>query len=703
MNLWTHVSAAGALSLLTLAPLPLALVVAGGMQRGSASLSTCDGLLIVALNWFALQLILAMLLAFLGIFTLPATLIASALLLLIGVVCGRWMNRRSPLGPVLSFRLPASSRTGIFLALFALVALLLLGNLLLQPVTDYDSLYYHLPFMANLHAAGHLLHGSVAPVVAWYPYGWETLATLALLPVASDTLVALPNLLVWGLLGLALYAIMRQLAVNRAAALATTLLFLCQPLVLDQLNSLRVDLALAAFFWSGVALLLRGFIHIPEQDRPRSLLSFGMLALFCMAILPAIKTSGLIYAALLALLFVLMLLRRRRVLGEQSRPWLRGLLVPIVILLLIALTTATWYLRNWWTYGNPLGTVAVHLGPWLLFPGSTTSAAIRQTTLATLFDFTDTNHLQLYARQLWQQGNLSLLGMLAFAAIALLGLRTNTRRWRTGAVTVAVLLLTLLYWVTPYSGDDGSFGYQLNGPWVGQAMRFALPVLGALALLAALGLQQFVAASSRQAEVALVVAGALALGTLAQRSTLYLLAVSCTVLLVVLYTVGRQRWRAWSPSVAMRTGIPDVRGWFSATTVTFFVCAALVMPVALALPFVEPLRAERRLLVYGELPTLVDALTVPGTQLAALHSHQSYLANGQRLQRVVVQLPLTLQEPSALEEWLTDKEIELIVVGPLRPEWQNDPRLAWLADPTQPYVLLYDGSPLHPQLYQLTK
>jgi hypothetical protein len=577
------------------------------------------------------------------------------------------------------------------------LALLLLGNLLIQPSTDYDSLYYHLPFAANLYAGGALLPDHIPHPVAWYPFGWEALCALLLLPLAGDLLILVPNLLAWSILGLGLYSTMRRLGRAPHVAILPVLLLLSQPLLLDQLTSLRVDLVVAALFMAGVAFTCAGAL-IRTINRV-------LLLLLVVLLLSAVKMSGLIYGALLfgfwALHWLFSRVRVARGVGVHQR--LRVVIsadgtVPLLLLVgLTLLTAAVWYGRNWLRVGNPFGDLAVDLGSWQLFPGTLTGANVRRSTLLVLFDSTRFDHWQLFLQALWQKCDLPGLLLLLLAIGALVAVarpKAQLPRRLVFATGAAFVLLWAIYWTTPYSGDDGTFAYQLLGQWVAQSLRFALPALAGLGMMATLGASWFMAQFPRPAQWLTVTVLMVSLLSVAQRSSLYLLAIIVYTIGVLLYlalprvqTVVTQQWRRWS--------VAGTRPWQSVAVGT-----ALFIVAVLLLPPLHRFHQQRQQQLYGELPALIATLSAPGETVGALATHQSYLAHGSALQRRVRHLSPAFATVETLAERLRDEEISLIVVGPLRPEWQADPLVVALTEAAESYQLLWDGFPARPRLYR---
>ena len=354
-----------------------------------------------------------------------------------------------------------------------------------------------------------------------------------------------------------------------------------------------------------------------------------------------------------------------------------------------------WYFNNWLVYGNPLGAVALQLGGWTLFPGDLTGADVRRTMLLSLFLPTDPNHWRALAGQLWQQGWLPGGGLALLALTSWLPPARQLKRWHVrSGLALLYILLVAIYWVTPYSGDDGSYAYQLTDQWLGQSMRFALAAAGVLTLLAALGGGALPQAKRWLPPVAVT----LALLTLAQRSTLYLLAVVGFVVLVVGWY--GLRWLTSRRGTINRVPMTDLQPFVAKHNQLLLIGMVIIL---LGGSFaLQPLRAQRRYAAYGALPQVIEQRTPPQATIAALYSHQSYLAAGEQMQRRVVQAPLTIKDVETLRAWLTEQHIDFLLLGPLLPQWQADGLLAELAASAD-FTLLYDGLPNHPQLYAWTR
>ncbi|NJN81642.1 MAG: hypothetical protein HC802_04695 [Caldilineaceae bacterium] len=675
------------LSVVVAGPIPSSILLTTTLTRRVRPGFT-EILLTLVIFWVAIQTAVALALGGAGRLTAITLFAVELLLLAIGGVLLLWRRRPMVFPPP---ALPSRTQF-VTLATLAFLGLLLTGNILIQPITDYDSLFYHLPFVAHVHGSGDLSMVGQFNGVRGYPYSWELLSTLFVFPFSSDLLIAAPNLIAWFLFGLGVYTAARLCGAGRQHSLSAILLLLSLPIVVDQVNSARVDLALAAFFLAGLFYAVRfGQTGAAGHALPW---------LICIGLVCGVKTSGLVYGGMLVALGLAVRAGTvyrsgpaRPVPGERGKseafwPWLAG----IGGLLLLG---GFWYGRNLVTNGNPLGDVEVRLGELMLFAGSVPADELRKTTLAVMFDLANWDHWSGLAGQ--TVGRLSLplvmlLGMvlaLPWRAITDARRRTDRSQQQDGWIGLAwmgflLLLLTLVYWVTPFSGDDGTNEWLLSASWLGQGFRFALPMLGCFAVLAALAAS--LASLDEEWSARAVIAASLI--TFAARSWLYLAAI--ILYLLVLAAV----WLIRRPAQGRTSGMEK---WAIGWPVGVVFCSQVVV----ILNALQSLHDVRRLDMYGALPRVVEQQTLPGDTIGYSLSHQSYLLYGPRLDRRVAYLPADIDDPVALREHLERHDISLVAIGPLYPTTRDLPIVALLTDPDGDFELVFADDDARPALYRL--
>jgi len=473
------------LVLIMLGPLCGALALAraahsGERGRPGAAVPISQFLLTSLVLWILIQACLAEALLAAQRFALAPLFCAEAALFLLGglgLFVGRRAGQRLPVRPAL----PSGRAERLFLAALGGLGLYLLYLVLTRPLSDYDTLAYHLPA-----ALGWLRRGSHAPPpgfehsqIGAYPYAWEAVCACGLLALRKDAVVLLPNLLAWALYGLAVYRLGRELGASRAAALSASLLLLSQPLVVEQVGTLHVDLPFSALFLAGICYLRRW-----AQSG-----SLGELALAaaCAALLVAIKMSGFPYVALGAAAGLGLRWHSGRSLGlDVTSPARRPVLAAAAIAVAGAWVSAFWYGYNLRRLGNPLGYIAVRLGPYVLFEGQPLFLEqVQATSLAHLFRFREAAHIKVLLKVAAYYLELPFLLLAGLAGLAI---------WQRRRVLWPLVLCAAcayLYWRTPYSGDNGEHGFQIT-TWIGQGLRYGLPGLGLLAAVAALGAEPLV-------------------------------------------------------------------------------------------------------------------------------------------------------------------------------------------------------------------
>jgi hypothetical protein len=618
-----------AVAAVALGPTPLAAMFAGcGPARGSA-----ERWLAVLVAWCALQTALGIGLAAAGLLGLLPLLLAEAALFAAGVHLGRRAGRAPHLdGDAGAARDPY--------ALVVLGAIGVLGidlgiRLVFQPLADHDSLGYHLPALARWVQAGGLVPLERVDQAAHYPYSWELLAALLVLPVGQDLLVAVPNLIAWAILGLAIVAAAMRLGAPRPHALTGAFCVLALELTRATTHSTHVDLALAAFFLSSVAFALAGNVA-------GWLTGLGLVA--------GMKTNGLLLAGagLAAGAF----------LGLGARMPRRALAVVVPALAV----GAFWYARNLIETGNPLGLVRVAVDGMILLPGSVDPAALARTTLASQFDVGDPAQRDAATRLL--AGKLGLPGLLLVSGS--LGLvRTPARAGVRPVVAVVALLLvsTALYATTPFSAMHGVSGAGFSPAGFGENMRYALPALGLLGVTGAAGAARLVGAGTVTLAAVLVFADSTSARTLPAA-----IAIALTAATIAIVRSAPRR-TAWL--LALAAAAAAVGGW-SSLRAQHDAARARAYGVAL----------ERTI---RELPA--------GTVVAHVRKSDSYPLYGPRFTNRVRHVPAASRDP---EEWLRalrDHGASLVALGPLTHEQAKRPEVGWLADPAGPFVQIVGHDP----------
>jgi hypothetical protein len=131
----------------------------------------------------------------------------------------------------------------------------------------------------------------------------------------------------------------------------------------------------------------------------------------------------------------------------------------------------SWYVRNIFYTGNPLGTVAIKIGSFTLFDGQRVD--LWRTTLAHLFSPFLLNDYKILTKAF-----ISMCGI-PFLSLTAVSLFFSARMVKNKSVLFIWLLLVIsfiFYWITPYSGDNGTNGWKLT-PWIGQGIRYAYTFL----------------------------------------------------------------------------------------------------------------------------------------------------------------------------------------------------------------------------------
>ncbi|MGH7896304.1 MAG: hypothetical protein ACREQQ_00005, partial [Candidatus Binatia bacterium] len=557
-----------------------------------------------------------------------------------------------------------------------------------SPTKNYDALMYHLPTMANWYQTHSLRTLDAAfPGQSRYPYDWELLCTLFLMPFGEDFLVLLPNLVAWLVLGLSVYCLAIELGSRRSLALPVTLLALTMPIVHRHVVTPHTDLPLAAFFTAGVFFALR-------RSRA-SLGSDAVMAVFSLALVVGVRATGIVYGGLLVVTFLLV---RCWPLGQAPAPpsepspprrmlWIAA---PFA-----ALVGGFWQVRNFLRFPDTTEFLGIAFSGGS--PGRGPVTARELSSIFAALDWTSAGAWRLLGGEIHEnlgwQFPLLLFGVLA--AIAAGALRSpDVVAGRRITLFLLALVTGLIFLATPWGAVYRRQLPPYDPPVLSLRMRFGLPFFGVLALLGG------AMAGGLNVSDAWFSAVAIAVG-LAGIADRVLLAVLCGFAVLGLIAPPLLR--------RLRSG---ARPWRKAGFVVTTLC--LLLAVTGASFWLRQRRDGERVKTFGPVFAWLESNVGADEVVGYALSHRSYLLYGKYLRRSVVYVPgapidpeagsrgahdplgrrraFAPPDPNDLETWLRrlrEERITVFAVGPVLEDWQSAPELFWLDRPDGPFTRVY--------------
>jgi len=680
--------------LVALGPVPFALAVALLRERESGEQSWSERTLVFLLAWCLTQETLALVLLATGTLTRVGVAFGETGWLSVGFATLAIAHRRQRCSwHALAFpRMSLSPTERLLAAAFATLGVYLCWTSVTTPVNDYDSLAYHLPQMAEW-----VQHHGLAAFAqmrndqnGFYPYGWEAVCSLPLIAVGRDTLATLPNLVALAILSLAVFRLASRIGARQVDAMFAALLLPCAPLLVDKVNALQVDLPLATFFLAGFVVAWSWSVNRSEIDLA--------LVLACAGLVAGVKMSGLAYVpVLLALAAALRAAHRNFGRSPAARARWSIWVAVVGIAVSACFVGAFWYWLNIARCGNPLGNVQVQLAGFTLFAGDPgLGPYVSRTTLAHLFNPTNQHHWFILGREAFVHLGVPFFVSLPLVAVGFVSGRRD--RWFTVAAVVAT---ALLYWTTPYSGDNGEHGFQIT-PWTGQAFRYAFPCVGLLAALAGAGTTRL-GVRNRTIGTLLAVVAVSVVGRILfdNRSVIRsgikpaswvgalhyaaALAIATIVVAAVALTwrIGRTvwgrrppDWGAGPPRVVVRCG--------------FMLASAALLAAVIVAPGI---RERQRYRAYGAAYAFVADKLPAGEPVGYILSHRAYVLYGPDLARPVRWVPAQGDDLTKWVRALRSAGVCTVAVGPVLPEWQSRQELAWLRAASGPFEPLHVGDP----------
>jgi hypothetical protein len=239
-------------------------------------------------------------------------------------------------------------------------------------IFNFDSLWYHMPFsadMAQAHSTTGMHHIETVFVNWFYPQNSELLHAVGILMIGRDTLSLFINFGWLAVAFLAAYCVGRPYGRGIPAVLAAAILVGCHTLVVREPGAAKNDLMAAALLLAGIAILIEAWNAQPAQsEQPpeaefaetrgirgevRTRVLYGWpLAAAGLAVGLAVGTRLTVFAFAAALSVVVLVLAPSGKRWKAAGWWFLSGLVG----------GGYWYLRNLIVSGSPIPEVT-KLGP----------------------------------------------------------------------------------------------------------------------------------------------------------------------------------------------------------------------------------------------------------------------------------------------------------------------------------------------------
>lgn len=474
-------------------PIPFCLSLTILNQSENPRSSLPHFLLVLLTGWSISQVCLGLILGSFSALKLDSLIPSETVIFLLGLSAIVYTQKSSflSLQIIPAFKQPFNRLELLIVSALTFVGAIVLEILLVKPIANYDSLWFHLPVIARWYQTGYFT--LLDPAGNWifghdqarfYPYNWHILSTLFVIPFREDFLVALPMLLAWVILGLSIYLTCIQLGSTRFYSLVASSLVLTVPMVINQINTIHIDLPLTTFFIASLYFAL-------SYHRSRALSELA-LYLASLGMLLGIKVAGVAYIVL-AIAFLILLEIKSAILdkksGIRSTIEVKKMLHPILWLGIACflLLGGFWYVRNLLHINYPtISEIPVKPPiqpapvPTVPSPKPAVSNPLWQSTLLAQFNPLNFSHWQTLGGQTIFRLQLPFIAMiLQLLALPMAGIQGFKKAINENTVCLVLLFLGtgFLYAITPYSSGTSGEAVGYLSPLLGFNLRYGFPFL----------------------------------------------------------------------------------------------------------------------------------------------------------------------------------------------------------------------------------
>jgi hypothetical protein len=238
----------------------------------------------------------------------------------------------------------------------------------LFPSYTWDSLYYHLPIVGNIIQSGAILENpdnfQIDTFINIFPKNMELFFLWNVIFLKSSSITDLSQLLFIIIGILTTYSIAMKLHIGAKSAIFSSFLIFFTPVVILQINTNYIDIAVSVLLLTAVNFLLYESLSfdnssLPVEGHNRKYPLF--LAGVASGILLGSKGSGPLFTIIIvSALIVQEIIKHRKQIypgdpGEKGK-FMRSSMIPYTLYFFLPLIVlgSYWYIKNWVLYGNPV-------------------------------------------------------------------------------------------------------------------------------------------------------------------------------------------------------------------------------------------------------------------------------------------------------------------------------------------------------------